>query len=136
MSKKDKNNLLGRKIEETFILFTNFSENFHAYYFGEIAFIRGHMTRADANDLVKNSKFGEAGDFQKLEMNVSLCFPELIEELEGILSLRDEVSTANSMANSKKCAETLNVLLSISKSLKFAQTNLKTAFQKLRENSN
>lgn len=108
---KDKRNLLSKKIEETFSLFANFSENFHSYYFAEIAHIRGHMTRVEANDLVKSSKFGEKGDFQKLEMNISLYFPEFIEGLENVFNIRDVVSKASSAANEKKCSETLNNLI-------------------------
>lgn len=129
--KKDKNNLLSKKIEETFSLFANFSENFYGHYFGEMAVIRGHMTRAEANDLVKNSKFGEKGDFQKLEMNVALYFPELIEELEDVLSLRDEVSKASSMANSTKCDETLSGLIYKLEEFDICANKLKVSISKI-----
>ncbi|HML53302.1 MAG TPA: hypothetical protein PKC79_04355 [Solidesulfovibrio magneticus] len=87
---KDRKLLLRNKIEEIYINYRRFANSLSTYYLCFMPVMRGQYDYNEALDLFNNAAKSKPNNpFEPLEMNINIYFPELLDDLNHLIALRD-----------------------------------------------
>jgi|APSaa5957512535_1039671.scaffolds.fasta_scaffold24925_2 hypothetical protein len=90
--KQSKTELRRIKLEELYILFSNWGTDVSALYMTFVPVILGAMAEKDAWKITQNNKLSENGSYQRISMIIHMYFPQLVDDLSDVLKSRDKIS--------------------------------------------